>query len=479
MIMHTDWLTVGLIDTAIRIIGLIYAAHAIMTVRTSQGAVGWVIGLIAFPYAALPLYWVFGRRHFHGYADAQKQASQKADLRLHAHNLTQLKSSHPKLSRALLPFEQNAEKLSGFHFTDGNDVKLLINGMATFTAICNAIEEAQHYIVLQFFIIKNDKIGQVLLYHLLKKAEEGVQIYVLYDEIGSHKLSRYFVQTLKNAGVLIHSFHTTKGKGNRLQVNFRNHRKLAIIDGQIGFMGGLNWADEYRGLVERVNGWRDTFIQIKGPVLTQLQITFWRDWHWATGEVPNLVWAPELQSQNQTCLIMPSGPNNTLPTVMHMLTQMIHSAKKRIWITSPYFVTEATLLNALTVAASKGVDVRILLPCEPDHRTIYLCGFSYHDYLSHTDIKLYAHHHGFMHEKAWLMDDQLAALGTANLDYRSMRLNFELMTFMASPENITAVSDMLEQDFANSKLIDTHLFKHRSYLFRLLVRTIRLSAPIL
>lgn len=479
MIASTDWITFGIVELGVRIIAIFYAANAIMHVRTSQGAVAWVISILIFPYVALPLYWVFGRRKFHGYAEAQRAAIAKADTGLHDKIFQALQDYQAPLSPGLAPLQTLCQRITHFGFTTDNDMQLLINGDATFTAILAAINSAKDYILMQFFIVKDDKIGNQVRLKLIEKAQQGVRVYFMYDEIGSHKLSHCYIESMRQSGVEVNAFHTRKGKGNRWQINFRNHRKLVIIDGKTGFMGGLNLADEYRGLGKKFGYWRDTFLQLSGPCILQLQISIVRDWHWATNEILNVSWQPQPHNSDQIAAVLPIGPADPFTSGTLLFMEIIQLAKKRLWIASPYFVPESAILASLQLAALRGVDIRILLPSRPDHKLIYLCGFSYYDALQQAGIHVYRYRQGFMHQKAFLVDDQLAGVGTVNLDNRSLRINFELMGLFADDQSVIAIENMLKTDIAASKKIDLSSFQKRHYLFRLLVRSAKLFAPIL
>jgi cardiolipin synthase len=342
------------------------------------------------------------------------------------------------------------------------------------------MEAAEEYIIVQFYIIHDDNLGGELKALLERKAGEGVRVYVLYDEIGSYYLPKAYRRELTEAGAVILPFRTTKGLRNRFQVNFRNHRKIVICDGHVAYVGGLNVGDEYLGQHKKFGPWRDTHVEVRGPVVQAIQFAFLEDWFWATGDVPELDWTPHpAPEQNETALCLASDPSDLMETCGLFFLHVINSAKQRVWIASPYFVPDESLMNALQLAAIRGVDVRVMLPAIPDHKLVYLAGFSFIAEAEPAGVKFYRYQIGFMHHKVLLVDDDLAAVGTANFDNRSVRLNFELMLVFADKAFAADVSEMLEKDFAESRQATSEELASRPFLFRIAVRVARLFGPIL
>jgi cardiolipin synthase len=280
--------------------------------------------------------------------------------------------------------------------------------------------------------------------------------------------------------VRVSAFHTTRGKANHFQVNFRNHRKIVIIDGQVAFVGGHNVGDEYLSRNPATGPWRDTHVRVEGPVVKAIQFTFLQDWYWSTTKVPHLDWTPraaKLRDERQ--LLIASGPADPVDTCALMFTHLIHSARERIWIASPYFVPDSQLIGALKLAVLRNVDVRILLPAKADSRTVHLASFSFLDQILPVGVKLYRYMNGFMHQKVLLVDACLAGVGTANLDNRSLRLNFELTLLNYDAGFIDEVEAMLLEDLAHSREVRLGEYTDRSFFFRLAVRFSRLLSPIL
>jgi cardiolipin synthase len=380
----------------------------------------------------------------------------------------------------LTSLEKLATAFTPLPFTSNNEINLLIDGQQTYTQMLQAIAKAKNYILLQSYIINSDEIGEKFKQALSLKAEQGVEVYLLYDEIGSQKLSRRYLNSLRRHGIRVSGFRSTKGKGNRFQINFRNHRKILIVDGQIAFMGGLNIGDEYLGRNPRLGHWRDTHVQLQGPTVQCLQTTFLGDWYWATKEVPTVSWEIAKNCQHQhTAFILATGPADKVQSCSLFFLSLINQAQKRLWIASPYFVPDDSTVNALKLAAIRGVDVRIILPSYPDHLLVYLCSFSYYAELRDVGVKLYRYYSGFMHQKVFLCDRTIAGVGTVNLDNRSFFLNFEVMTFVTAPDFIKAIEFMLTNDLKASHLVDFSQYQQKTFWFKLAARTSRLLEPIL
>jgi len=462
----------------IELLGVLAAVHAVMNARTSQGATAWAIALVTLPFVALFLYAVFGRNRFQGYVTMRS----RRDARIH-HQVDALWANAEQGSLIRQPAtdaQRALVKLSEMPILNGNHSRLLIDGQETFDQLFADIAAARSYLLVQFFTVKADELGRRLKTALIRKAAEGVQIYFLYDEIGSYKLPDSYTRDLKQAGIQVTAFHSTRGRTNHFQLNFRNHRKIVVVDGQVAYVGGHNVGDEYLSRHPKFGRWRDTHVRIEGPIVKAVQFTFLEDWHWATRSMPEWDWQlTPSGTDGEAMLLIASGPADRLETCGLMFVQAIHMARTRIWIASPYFVPDIQILSALKLAALRGVDVRILLPDKPDHRTVHLASFSFYAKTLPAGIRLYRYTAGFMHQKVFLVDDHCAAVGSANLDNRSFRLNFELTLLNFDPKTVQAVEAMLIEDFDHSRPVTLEEYSERGFFFRLAVQSARLLAPIL
>ncbi len=462
----------------VELLGILAAVNAVMNARTSQGAIAWAISLITFPWLALILYAILGRNKFKGYVLLRSAKDQ--NIHHYIEKIQKEAVSRNLIEENLSASERSLTRLADMPITRYNKSRLLIDGIETFRSIFEGIESAERYILIQFFIIKHDDISREFQKKLIEKARKNIKIYFLYDEIGSHKLPQSYLREMQIAGINTSAFHTTKGKANRFQLNFRNHRKIVVVDGKIAYVGGHNVGDEYLGKDPKIGAWRDTHVKVQGPVVQEIQFCFVEDWHWATNKIPELSW--ELQKAGdgrEKILMIASGPADNLETCALMFVQAINDARQRIWIASPYFVPDLQILSALKLAALRGVDVRVMLPEKADHRTVYLASFSYYQNTLPLGIKIYRYTTGFMHQKVFLIDSAYAAVGTANLDNRSFRLNFEITLLNYDSNFIKEVEDMLTADFSRSRLVTIEDYTRKSFLFKLAVRSARLLAPIL
>lgn len=471
----STWLGLGTL-AAFYLLGIGHILHALMRARTSQGAIAWVVSLIAMPFFAIPLYWLLGRSKFSGYVRARR--GNDAELRKLASDMYERLRGYAVDLPAEDVFERAAEELGGLPFTRGNELELLIDGKETFERLFAEIAAAKEYICVNFYIVKNDKVGGKFQRALIEKAREGVRVFFLFDEIGSHKLSSTFLEEMEDTGVECESFGSNRHWWSRLQINFRNHRKIVVIDGEMAFIGGLNVGDEYLGRDKKFGDWRDTHLLIKGPAVDAVQLVFMEDWFWACDRVPELSWRQEDTPADQTAAIIPTGPADPVDSWQLLVAEAANTSREKLWIASPYFVPDEGVMTALQLAALRGVDVRILLPDKADHLLVWLSAFTYYEESIPYGVKLFRYKRGFLHQKVMLIDDRMAAVGTANLDNRSFRLNFEIMAFVPDVKFVGEVREMLGEDFAGSVEVKVEEFTEKPFLFRAICRAARLTAPV-
>jgi len=470
------WIVIPLM-IVFHVLGFISSIHAVMGTRTAQGAVAWVVSLNTFPYVAVPAYWILGRSRFEGYVTARQEEDSeiRSIVKMAGENVRDHRCDRAEKAGS----SRTAENLAKIPYLRGNEVELLIDGDATFSSIFEGIAKAKKYVLVQFFIVKDDELGRELKAALLERARAGVRVYFLYDEIGSNKLPNSYLTELREAGVEILDFNTRKGSGNRFQINFRNHRKIVVVDGHTAWVGGHNVGDEYMGKDPEFGHWRDTHVRITGPAVLAVQVSFLEDWNWAADKVPEIHWDPHvLEEEGVDVLIFPTGPADRLETATLMFLTAINAAQKRLWIASPYFVPDESIMNALHLAALRGVDVRILIPNKADHLLVYLAAFSFFEEVAGTGIRFFRYTDGFLHQKVVLIDDEFSAIGTANFDNRSFRLNFEIMAVVANTGFAAEVEQMLLDDFEKSVEMQPGDYENRSFWFKLGVRLARLTAPV-
>ncbi|AUN95822.1 cardiolipin synthase [Pseudazoarcus pumilus] len=469
------WLSVMLFA---HLLGFVSSLDALMSTRTAPGAVAWIVSLNTFPVAAVPMYWVFGRSRFHGYVIGRREDDNQLYNDLQGH----MSLVHP--FRVTLPPDggkvEAIERLAKMPMVVGNEVELLIDGEATFRSIFEGIEAARESVLVQFYIVRDDDIGREFQALLMRKAREGVRVRFLYDEIGSYRLPASYLADMSEAGVQVQRFHSTRGSGNRFQLNFRNHRKVVIVDGRDGWLGGLNVGDEYLGRSSHFGDWRDTHLRMTGPATLCLQLSFVEDWHWATGEILELDWTPQpANGQDVPVLVLPSGPADRFETASLMVQHAISSARERLWISSPYFVPDEGVLGALKLAALRGVDVRVLVPERPDNILTYYAAYAFVAPLLEAGVHIHRYQAGFLHGKSMLIDDVASAVGTVNLDNRSFRLNFEITAWVLQREFAQQMDDMFRRDFERSREMTLVEVLDKPWWFRAASRAAYLTAPVL
>ncbi len=462
------------------LLGLASLPTAIIRSRTPQGATAWCIGLISFPMLALPLFLIFGRSKFYGYVEAHRLAANEI-----SNELVQLRETVISHSADVPP---GLESLFGIvaslmksPFTRGNKVELLIDGVATYKSMLESIAGASKYILIQFYIFRDDEIGNKFADALIAQVKRGVAVYFLYDNIGSSKLSKKFVKRLSTNGVNIFAFKTSKHK-SRLQINFRNHRKLVVVDGKSAHIGGLNIGDDYLGKYKKIGAWRDTHVKISGVAVLEAQLNFIIDWYWEAEKVPALDWTPEFFNGTASVAVVNTGPadETSFAGIIHL--DAFNNAKKRIWIANPYFIPDEPVERALQLAVLRGVDVRCLIPGRNDNKVIHMASKIYMDRLVRAGAKFYNYggrKRVFTHSKTFLVDDLLSSVGTTNLDNRSLHINFEAQALIVDKDFAQQMEAMFLNDFSISTEVPVNFFRRRSYWYRLTAKALNLSSPLL
>jgi cardiolipin synthase len=458
--------------------GFLTSLQALWTTRTPQGAIAWIVSLNTFPYAAVPAYWVFGRSRFHGYVVGRR--AEDSELGRAIAGKTHTVQPHRAILQSTRGGIQALERLADLPFLGGNRVQLLVDGPDTFASILEGIERARRYVLVQFYIVQDDRIGRRLQEAMMRKAREGLAVHFLYDEIGSRRLPRSYVRELSEAGVRVSRFHSTRGGGNRWQLNFRNHRKIVVTDGAHGWVGGFNVGDAYLGEDPDIGPWRDTHLHVEGPAVLGLQLAFLEDWHWATDEIPQLDWVPHVvEGADVPVLVLASGPADRFETASLMVQEAIHSAQRRVWFASPYFVPDEGVMGALKLAALRGVDVRILIPERTNDVLVHHAQYAFLPALLDAGVQVLRYRGGFLHQKVTLVDDDVSGIGTVNLDNRSFRLNFEITAVVVDHRLAGEVARMLENDFASARAMTLQEVLERPLAAKLFSRAAYLTAPIL
>lgn len=472
--------------------GLYLALHAINSGRTSQGTIAWVLILIFVPPVAIPVYFLFGDRRLDGYIRARRNGRRRID-RITKEALDSLKGLE---TRPGDPTLSSLASLANYPWTVGNSCGVFDTAEEMYDQLIDAIEGASKYVLVQFFIYRDDTIGKRLKAALCTAARRGVATYVMYDELGCSSLASSYFEEIKSAGCNVSGFRTVPKRRRLLRLNFRNHRKLVVIDGETVFFGGMNIGDEYQDKGTNGEHWRDTHAVATGPCVTTAQLIFAEDWNWAQGSVmAGVEWkyvGNEVAtgastgdgSVGTTCnpvesmLMFPSGPIDAREPGVLLFLQLISRAMTRLWIATPYLVCEESIVQAITLAKARGVDVRLLVPQKADSFVVGLAAESFMREFEAIDVRVYRYAKGFTHQKV-VLSDNVASVGSANLDHRSMKLNFELTGIVADARFSESIASMLAHDMKLAQVRDKDSVDKSSAMHRFAMRVARLAAPVL
>ncbi|WP_310175817.1 cardiolipin synthase [Neobacillus niacini] len=451
--------------------------------RHPTQTITWLVVLGGFPLVGFIFYLLFGRNYRKEKMFRKKYFLDKqAFLNVEGENdprsrekLSLMREHQGKLFRL-------AHKLGNSPISFDTSTKILTNGEETFQHILEELKKAKHHIHLEYYIVRNDEIGQEIKEVLIEKAMQGVKIRFLFDAVGSWQLSKRYITELKNAGIETVSFGPVKLPFLNNKFNFRNHRKIIVIDGTIGFVGGLNIGDEYLGRVKSIGFWRDTHLMLKGEAVRTLQLIFLQDWYYMTNHsfLTAEYLSPQLDNKSHGGVqLIAGGPDNEWSVIKNIFFSMIASAEKSVWIASPYFIPDEDIFSAIKVAALSGIDVRLLVPNRPDKRIVFHASRSYFPELLEAGVKVYEYERGFMHSKIIIVDDELASIGTSNMDMRSFHLNFEVNAFLFRTKSAQKLVAEYQNDLKFAKQLDLITFGKRHFGLRLLESTARLMSPLL
>ncbi len=369
----------------------------------------------------------------------------------------------------------------------GNRVTLLLNGEEKFAQVLAALENARHHIHIEYYVYEDDQIGNALKEVLIRKAREGVQVRFIYDDFGSRSIRRTIVPALRAAGVAAYPFHKILFVALANRLNYRNHRKIIVIDGCTAFTGGVNVSDRYINSADAPGRryWRDTHLRIDGPGSYYLQYVFLCDWNFCSGQKlladRTFFCPPAAQPADEGAIVQigASGPDSRLPSLLYAFLQMINLAEREILITTPYFIPNDSLLDALLIAALSGVSVKLLVPGKSDSRLVNAAAYSYYPDLLDAGVEIYRYQKGFVHAKTLVADGRLAAVGTANLDNRSFDMNFEVVAFVYDTALAGQLTRAFYQDVQDAERIEPQQWKGRSRLRQFGEKAARLVSPLL
>ena len=367
------------------------------------------------------------------------------------------------------------------YLTEDNDIRLITDGNEKMNMLLKDIRKAQKSINVEYFIIKRDFAGKQLIYELTKKAREGVDVRLLVDALGSRYIGRRFLKDYLTAGGKVGYFFKPKFIFFGIRFNYRNHRKIVVIDNEIAYTGGFNVAKEYLGQKRKFGYWRDTHIRIEGEAVYDLNSRFILDWRYTTKEKIESI--PVEQNQNpdgnKSVQIVSCGPEAPKEEVKRAFMRMITSAKKNVYLQTPYFIPDPSILESLKMASQSGVDVRIMIPCMPDHIFVYWATYAYVGELLYSGARAFIYDNGFLHSKTMVVDGEVSTIGSANFDNRSFRLNFETNAFIYDQRFAQKMEDVFIEDMQYCHELTLKDYESRSVVIRLKEAISRLLSDIL
>ncbi|TYP70304.1 cardiolipin synthase [Paenibacillus methanolicus] len=438
----------------------------ILEFRRPSKTVAWLLILFIFPIVGFIMYYFLAQEYRHR-KTVRKRNVVAEEMRLQA--LRRCKMVHRPAELGTGEFshqERLFRLLSGMStspITGCNQTEVLTNGEATYASILEAIEGANHHVHVEYYTIRNDRIGNKLKDALIRKAKQGVEVRVIYDGVGSYELHGSYVRELREAGIHTQCFLAPRLALFDKRINYRDHRKIVVVDGRIGFVGGINIGDEYLGGNPKLGFWRDTHVRIEGDAVYFLQDVFLKDWWFTAKErLSDPAYLPEHNcAGNEQVQIISSGPDSLADAILECVFAAVSVAKRRIWITTPYFIPDASILMALRTAALSGVDVRLIIPYVADSNLVLRASLSYVEDLLAVGVRIYRYRKGFVHAKVLIIDDMLASVGTANMDMRSFFSNFELNALLFSQKAIKRLEGDFLDDLSVCEELSLSVFERR------------------
>lgn len=443
-------------------------------VRPSK-TLAWLLAIFTIPVGGVFLYLLVGRNRRKNklfnlksgsLVDITSQTNQKS---------TTVNSDNEKTIKLI-------SKTSSYPLTYGNKVKILKDGKETFESIFSALENAKHHIHIQYYIYEDGILADKLLELFRKKVKEGIKVRLLYDGIGSYSLSKKHIKNLQNIGVEVCQFLPFRFGRFLSSVNYRNHRKIIVIDDEVGFTGGINISDKYLVGDDVLGSWHDIHSRIQGKAASYLDRVFVADWYLAGGEKVEFLMPSKITSKEGNGIdvqIVPSGPDDDFATMEQVYFSIINNAKKYVYIINPYIIPNHAILQSLQTAALSGIDVRILMSSSTDIKVVDWCVRAYFESYLKAGIKLYLYPDGFLHSKVVISDDQMISVGTANLDERSLQQNYEVNAIIYNNELCRNMKEDFLLDCSKSILLDLEIHQKRPWSTKILEGSAKLLSPLL
>ena len=488
-----DWL----IDNIIYVNLLLSVVIVFFQRRDPKAVWTWLLALYFIPGFGILLYLLFGQ-DFHkskmfrikNLEDKMRYSVESQEEMLRSFNHENLEDPLVRDYGDLIMYNL---KTSGCVMTVYNELEIFTDGEAKFEDLRRSLRQARHFIHIQYYIIKNDELFDSIVPILIDRVRNGVEVRILYDGMGGRFMPQKRWEQLEKAGVKVGVFFPALLGRLNLRINYRNHRQIVVIDGNIGYVGGFNIGREYISRDPKFGYWRDTHLRITGDAVVSLQIRFALDWNYATHENlftnmayfepqdrADLVRAMQTGEKRLLAIqIVASGPDTLDRQIRNNYLELFHKARKNIYIQTPYFVPDDTILSALKIAARSGVDVRLMIPCKPDHPFVYWATYSYAGDLLQAGARCYVYDNGFLHAKGVMVDGRVSCYGTANMDIRSFELNFEVNATIYDEEVTRELEEIFRNDLYHCREITPEVYEKRSLLIRVKEQGSRLLSPLL
>lgn len=487
MVLHTIGAVFSYIIHHLVIINMIFSVVVIFFQRKEPKSVwAWLLLLYFIPILGFIIYLLAGtdmhKRKMFKVKEIEDQLNATVRRQEDSIQTRQLERINPELKRYEDLIYYNLDS-SNAVLTEDNAVTVYTDGNDKFERLLQDIKAAEEFIHLQYYIIREGPPFDAIVEALKEKAAAGVEVLILFDSMGCRSMKKKDWQELREAGIRTTEFFPALLGRLQLRMNYRNHRKIAIIDGKIGYVGGFNIGKEYLGMDPKFGYWRDTHLRIEGSAVFNLQMRFILDWNYAAKE--NLFIQPKYyvlldDIKGNVCMqIVSSGPDSSLQNIRNNYLRLIGKARKSIYIQTPYFIPDEAIMSALVVAAHAGIQVNIMIPCKPDHPFVYWATYSYIGDMVMAGANCYTYDDGFLHAKGMIVDDEVYCYGTANMDIRSFSLNFEVNAVVYDRIEAQKMVAVFREDLKKSTQITKDLYASRSLLIRLKEQVCRLLSPLL
>lgn len=471
------------------ILVVMVSLRIIYDTRTTTKTLAYLLLVIFVPFGGMIFYFLFGVNYRKNkmyskklFANEELSVQITEQIYQYSNHVIEEKAAAVRENKSLANM---LVKHTQSPLTANNEVKLLINGEEKFPEVIKALREAKHHIHLEYYIYEDDEIGRQIEKILIDKASEGVMVRFVYDDFGSHSIKRNLAKRLAENGVKVFPFLKINFILFANRINYRNHRKIIIVDGQTAFVGGINVSDRYINRSNSKQFWRDTHLRIDGMGVHYLQYLFLCDWNFCSNEKlqPNEQFFPGENSMagfgNKVVQIVASGPDSETPTILFSVLKAINLAADEILITSPYFIPGESLTDALVIASLSGVSVKLLVPGVSDSILVNAAAKSYYSELLKAGVEIYLYNKGFVHSKTMVTDGKIAMVGTANMDYRSFDLNFEVNAIVYDEEVAKQLRMIFFEDISHAEKIDPVKWNSRSGFRQLMEKTARLISPMI